>query len=62
MSDADFVQSTSKEELSLDQAVNQKNSKSHEFHVVRLGSSITAQNPHDLHHFSAFHLGKDCIE
>ena len=40
MSDADFVQSTQKEELSLDQAVNLGNCESHEFHVIRFGSSI----------------------
>ena len=41
MSDGDFVQSTPKEELSLDQAVNLGNRESHEFHVIRFGSSIT---------------------
>ena len=62
MSDADFVQSTPKEELSLDQAVNQRNSESREFQVIRFGSSITMQIPHNLHHFPAFPSGEDCIE
>ena len=61
-SDADFVQSTPKEELSLDQAVTQRNSKSREFHVIRFGSSITTQIPHNLHQFPCLLLGKECIE
>ena len=59
MSDADFVQSAPKEELSLDQAVNQRNSESREFRVIRFRSSITMQIPH---HFPALPPGEDCIE
>ena len=39
-SDADFVQSAQKDELSLDQAVNLRNHKSRKFRVIRFGSSI----------------------
>ena len=62
MSDADFVQSAPKEELSLDQAVNLRNSESREFRVIRFGSSITTRVPHNSHHFPAFPSGEDCIE
>ena len=62
MSDADFVQSTPKEDLSLDQAWNQRNSKSREFHIIRFGSSITTRIPHHSHHFPCLLLGKECIE
>ena len=62
MSDADFMQSAPKEELSLDEAVNQRNSESREFCVIRFGSSITTQILHNSHHFPAFLLGEDCIE
>ena len=60
--DADFMQSTPKEELSLDQAVNQRNSESREFHIIPFGSSITTRIPHNSHHFPAFLSGEDCIE
>ena len=61
-SDADFVQTTPKEELSLDQAVNLRNSESREFHVIRFGSSITMRILHNLHHFPCLPSGKECIE
>ena len=61
-SDANFVQSTPKEELSLDQAVNQRNSESREFRIIRFGSSITTRIPHNSHHFPCLLLGKECIE
>ena len=56
------MQSTPKEELSLDQAVNQRNSELREFRVIRFGSSITTRILHNLHHFSCLLLGKECIE
>ena len=61
-SDADFMQSAPKEGLSLDQAVNQRNSESREFCVIRFGSSITTRIPHNSHHFPCLLLGKECIE
>ena len=62
VSDADFVQSAQKEELSLDQAVNLGNRESCKFRVIRFGSSIITQIPRNLHHFSYFLQGKECIE
>ena len=62
VSDGDFVQSTPKEELSLDQAVNIGNRESCEFHVIHFGSSITMRIPHNSHHFSCLPSGKECIE
>ena len=53
-SDADFVQTAQKEELSLNQAVNLGNCESREFRVIRFGSSIITQIPRNSHHFSYF--------
>ena len=61
-SDADFMQSAPKEDLSLDQAVNLRNSESCEFCIIHFGSSITTQIPHNLHRFPCLPLGKECIE
>ena len=59
VSDADFVQSAQKEELSLDQAVNLRNRK---FRIIHFGSSIITRILYDLHHFSYFPQDKECIE
>ena len=40
VSDANFMRTTRKEELSLNQAVNLGNRESREFHVICFGSSI----------------------
>ena len=61
-SEANFVQTERKEELSLNQAVNLGNRESCEFHVIHFGSSIITQIPCNLHHFSYFPQGKQCIE
>ena len=56
------MQSTPKEDLSLDQAVNQRNSESREFRVIHFGSSITTRIPHHSYHFPCLLLRNECIE